>query len=178
MPADFPNSPQVNDVYQIGPIIYVWNGSAWKVQNTSAGTSGYSGYSGAGVSGFSGYSGADGPSEDLLSIFIDSTPDEISTGNKGYRLIPYSCQPLEWYLIAGQSGSIQFDIKKSSFANYPATISMVGADYPILNGQLQNSNTNITDWENLDAGDMIDFVINSNSGIQNVGLFVKIRRNS
>lgn len=60
MPINFPNSPAVNDTYQIGSIIYIWDGSAWNVQNASAGFSGYSGYSGAGLSGYSGYSGGGG----------------------------------------------------------------------------------------------------------------------
>jgi hypothetical protein len=131
-----------------------------------------------GPQGATGAQGNTGPSEDVLSVFIDSTPDDISTGKKGYRFIPYDCQALEWYVVAGQTGSIQFDVKKSSFANYPSTASVVGLDYPSLSGQFKNSNTGITAWTGLSAGDMVDFVINSNTGIQSVGLFVKIRRTS
>ncbi len=123
-----------------------------------------------------GADGATGPTEDLISVFIDSTPDDISIGKKAHRLIPYDCQALEWYIVAGQTGSIQFDVKKSTFANYPSTTSIVGSDYPSLSGQFKNSNTGITAWSGMSAGDMIDFVINSNTDIQSVGLFIKIRR--
>jgi hypothetical protein len=143
----------------------------------SQGIQGVTGATGAtGSQGIQGVTGATGPSEDVLSVFIDSTPDNISIGKKGYRLIPYDCQALEWYVVAGQTGSIQFDVKKSTFANYPSTTSIVGSDYPSLSGQFKNSNTGITAWSGMSAGDMIDFVINSNTDIQSVGLFIKIRR--
>jgi hypothetical protein len=146
----------------------------------SQGIQGVTGATGAtgsqGIQGVTGSQGATGPSEDVLSVFIDSTPDNISIGKKGYRLIPYDCQALEWYVVAGQTGSIQFDVKKSSFANYPSTTTIVGSDYPSLSGQFKASNTGITAWSGMSAGDMIDFVINSNTDIQSVGLFIKIRR--
>ena len=84
----------------------------------------------------------------------------------------------EWHIIAGQTGSIEFDLKKSTFADYPSTSSFVAGDYPGLSGQFKNFNSGVTAWSGLSAGDMIDFVINSNTGIQSVGLFIKIRRTS
>jgi hypothetical protein len=149
----------------------------------AAGTQGATGEQGPagatgpqGNTGSAGPQGATGPSEDVLSVFIDSTPDDISTGKKAYRLIPYDCEALQWYVVSGQTGSIQFDVKKSSFANYPSTTTIVGSDYPSLSGQFKASNTGITAWSGMSAGDMVDFAINSNTGIQSVGLFIKIRR--
>jgi hypothetical protein len=116
--------------------------------------------------------------EDNITIFIDARPDDISTGNKGYKQIAYDCIPIEWYIISGQTGNIQFDVKKSSFENYPTTTSIVGSDYPGLSGSMKNSNIGITLWSGMSAGDVVDFIINSNTGIQSVGLFIKIRRTS
>ena len=145
----------------------------------NTGTNGTIGINGnTGATGPRGVTGATGPTEDLISVFIDSTPDDITTGKKAYRLIPYDCQALEWYIVAGQTGSMQLDVKKSTFANYPSTTSIVGSDYPSLSGQFKASNTGITAWSGMSAGDMIDFVINSNTDIQSVGLFIKIRRTS
>jgi hypothetical protein len=141
------------------------------------GVQGNTGATGAtGPAGSAGATGTTGPTEDVLSLYIDSTPDDISTGNKAFRLIPYDCEALEWYVVAGQTGSVQFDVKKSSFANYPTTSSIVGLDYPGLSGAFKASNTGITAWSGMSAGDMVDFIINSNTGIQSVGLFIKIRR--
>ena len=131
-----------------------------------------------GPQGIAGVTGPTGPTEDNIVIFIDSTPDDISTGLKGYKQIAYNSIPIEWYVIAGQTGSIEFDVKASSFANYPTTNSIVGGNFPGLSGAMKNSNTGITLWGGLTAGDVVDFVINSNTGIQKVGLFIKIRRNA
>jgi hypothetical protein len=148
----------------------------------SQGIQGVTGATGAtgsqGIQGTPGPTGATGPTEDNITLFIDATPDDITTGNKGYKQIAYNCEAIEWYVISGQTGSIEFDIKKSSFANYPSTTSIVGSDYPGLSGAMKDSNTGITAWGGLSAGDMIDFVINSNTGVQSVGLFIKIRRTS
>ena len=132
----------------------------------------------SGGAGATGATGPTGPTEDNITLFIDANPDDITTGNKGYKQIAYDCQPIEWYVLAGQTGSIEFDVKKSSFASYPSTTSIVGTDNPELISQMKNSNTGITAWSGLSAGDIIDFVINSNTGIKSVGLFIKIRRTS
>ena len=116
--------------------------------------------------------------EDSIGIYLDSTPDDLSTGKKGFKQIPYNCEILEWYVLAGQTGSIEFDVKSGSFANYPTTTSIVGGDYPNLTTQLKNSNIGVTAWSGLTSGDIIDFFINSNTGIESVGLFLKIRRTS
>jgi len=168
-----------------GDLFFEFDGNPGERIGTVIGPTGSQGIQGiqgptgpTGTNGANGATGATGPTEDNISIFINAVPDDISTGNKGYKQIAYNCEPIEWYVIAGQTGSIQFDIKKSSFANYPSTTSIVGSDYPGLSGANKNSNTGITAWSGLSAGDVVDFVINSNTGIQSVGLFIKIRRTS
>jgi hypothetical protein len=52
---------------------------------------------------------------------------------------------------------------------------MVGGDYPKLINQSKNSNTGVTSWSTLTAGDVIDFSVDSNANIQTVGLFLKIQ---
>jgi hypothetical protein len=118
------------------------------------------------------------PQEDTLSIYIDASPDIITTGKKAFKLIPYNCEVVSWYIISNAIGTIEFDIKKSTFADYPTTTSIVGttADYPSLDNELKNSNINVTGWSPLYEGDVVDFYINSNVNVQNIGLFIKIRR--
>jgi hypothetical protein len=204
MPLDFPSTPSLNELYTFNSKTWKWDGAGWISYNFAlvgvgvggsgagstgpqgntgptgpAGSNGITGATGpTGPAGSNGITGATGPTEENISLFIDATPDDISTGKKAYRQIAYDCDPIEWYVIAGQTGSIQFDIKKSSFTNYPSTTSIVGSDYPGLSGANKNFNTGITAWSGMSAGDMIDFVINSNTGIQSVGLFIKIRRTS
>jgi hypothetical protein len=141
------------------------------------GPQGIQGNSGAtGPAGATGTTGATGPTEDNIGIFLDATPDLLTTGKKGFKQIAYDCQITEWYVIGGATGTIEFDVKKSSFANYPSTTSIVGSDYPKLTSQFKNSNTGVTSWSGLSGGDIVDFVINSNTDVESVGLFIKIRR--
>jgi hypothetical protein len=131
-----------------------------------------------GATGPQGPQGEPGLQDDVISLYIDGTPDVISTGKKAFRLIPYDCEVVEWYVVASVAGTIEFDVRASSFASYPSTISIVGttSDYPSLNNEVKNSNTSVTGWDVLNAGDMVDLYITSNTDVQNVGLFIKIRR--
>lgn len=131
-----------------------------------------------GETGPQGPQGEPGLQDDVISLYIDGTPDVISTGKKAFRLIPYDCEVVEWYVVASVAGTIEFDVRASSFASYPSTISIVGttSDYPSLNNEVKNSNTSVTGWDILNAGDMVDLYITSNTDVQNVGIFIKIRR--
>jgi hypothetical protein len=143
---------------------------------TSTGTKGETGPQGtSGDAGSLGPTGPTGPTEDSISIFIDSAPDDISVGKKAFRLIPYNCKVDEWYLISGQTGSIEFDVKKSDFSSYPSTTSIVGLDNPLINSNNKSSNLSVS-WSNLQAGDIIEFWVNSNIDIKTIGLFIKISR--
>jgi hypothetical protein len=144
--------------------------------NGATGAQGPAGETGA--TGPQGPQGEPGLQDDVISLYIDGTPDVISTGKKAFRLIPYDCEVVEWYVVASVAGTIEFDVRASSFASYPSTTSIVGttSDYPSLNNEVKNSNTSVTGWDVLNAGDMVDLYITSNTDIQSVGLFIKIRR--
>lgn len=131
-----------------------------------------------GATGVAGATGPVGPSEEVISLFIDANPDDITTGIKGHRVIPYNAEILEWYILSNQTGSIEFDIKKSSFAGYPSTTSVIGTedDSPKLISQNKNSNINVYSWSTFNSGDVLEYVINSNTGIKDVVLHIKIRR--
>jgi hypothetical protein len=123
-------------------------------------------------------SGSGQTAEDTLGFFIDNTPDDVSTGSKGYKQVPYDCEFTEWSVFAGETGSMQVDVRKSNYNTYPSFTSVVGGDYPTLSSQIKNRNTGITAWTGLSAGDLYEFTINSNTGVKKVGVFVKVRRTS
>ena len=141
------------------------------------GNTGFQGYQGhQGNQGISGEVGATGsPSPDVITLFIDATPDDIQIGKKAQRLIPYDCSISEWYIVAGQTGSIQFDIKKSTFSNYPTTTTIISSGPPLLNNQNKNSNPSVTGWATISSGDMIEIWVDSNTDIQNISLFLKLQ---
>ena len=170
---NFPSSPYVGQVYINGSNSWIWNGNAWKTYNAYI----ISGNGIQGPTGPTGATGSTGPTEDIIACYVDASPDIASTGLKASRVIGYNCEVDEWYVIAGSSGTMQWDVKKSSFASYPSTSSIVfGADYPQISSQSKNSNTSVSSWTSLNAGDVIEFYITSNTDVESVGVFLKIRR--
>ena len=61
---DFPSSPNVNDIYTLNGVAFMWNGSVWKRYSTSTGAQGFQGAAGAagaaGAQGAAGSAGSDG----------------------------------------------------------------------------------------------------------------------
>ncbi len=55
---DFPSSPNVNDIYTLNGVAFMWNGSVWKRYSTSTGAQGFQGAAGAvGAQGAQGTNG-------------------------------------------------------------------------------------------------------------------------
>jgi hypothetical protein len=144
---------------------------------------GIQGFQGShGFQGITGVQGLQGPSgggtgsvqSDIISLVIDASPDDIQIGKKAQRIIPYDCSVTDWYIVSGQTGSISFDVKKSTFSNYPLTSTMIISGTPSLINQNKNSSP-VNDWATISSGDMIEIWVDSNSGIQDVSLFLKIQ---
>ena len=61
---DFPSNPNVNDIYTLNGVAFMWNGSVWKRYSTSTGAQGFQGAAGAagaqGAQGTAGVLGGDG----------------------------------------------------------------------------------------------------------------------
>ena len=114
--------------------------------------------------------------QDTMSLVIDATPDLITVGRKGKKIVEYDYMVTEWYLIAGQTGSIQFDVSKSTFNDYPTTSSIVIGSTPSLTNQLKNSQTCITTWGMLSSGDIIELSVSSNTDVKSVSLFLKLQQ--
>lgn len=143
---NFPSNPQLNQEYTFNNKTWKWNGSSWM-----------------------------GVLENYIVLSIDSSPEFISVGKKDTKIIPYSCQFVQWYVLSQESGDIQFDIKKSSINNYPNTISIIDTNYP----KLENNNFNqsyVNTWNIIDRNDIIDFIVTSNNNIKNIKLGLIIRR--
>ena len=75
-------------------------------------------------------SGTVGKTSAIIAVMdgVGSTP---SPGSKFFQL-PYSCVVSSYSILADQPGSAQFDVKWSSFANMPATVSITGSAKPTL----------------------------------------------
>ena len=90
----------------------------------------------------------------------------MSSGIKGDMTLDVTGKILSWTVIADQDGQIQFDIKKSDYANFPNFTSICGNERPQL-GDIStgaqariNKNTTISTWSpNLNSGDILQFEI-------------------
>lgn len=110
-----------------------------------------------------------------MTVVIDATPDIISTGVKGKKFIENDSKVIEWYLIGGQTGSIQFDVSRSSFENYSNTTSIVNGFTPSLTSQIKNSQTDITTWGTVSSGDLLELSVNSNTDISKISMILKLQ---
>ena len=114
---------------------------------------------------------------DSITVSINSTPDIISTGSKGYKTIPYNCEITAWYITSTSTGSIEFDIKRASYSTYPITSSIIGStgESPRTSNSIKNKLETLTSWSGLSQGDIVEFWVTDCSGLQDASLCMKTR---
>lgn len=97
-----------------------------------------------------------------IPFLISGGGSVISTGMKGWLRIPGNITLSKWELFADQSGDIEIDVLKSSYANLPSFASIAGSDLPTLSAAQKNQSSALTGWNrSLQTGDWISFVVNS-----------------
>jgi hypothetical protein len=139
-----------------------------------------------GINGAPGMDGEDGAPGDILQILrsdivyppgitIDAGAGVITVGTKGYRRITQNGTIKKWTVMSFQSGSIQFDITKSSFGAFPPTASIVGGSPPSLSAGT-HAEGDTTGWtSSVSVGDVIGFKVTSVSGISKAILQLDIQ---
>ena len=80
-------------------------------------------------------------------------------------------------MIADAIGTLEVDIRKCTFADYPNATSICGGNTPQLNGTLKNSDITLTGWNTqLNAGDIIQYeVINTTVSLKNFAIALKVK---
>jgi hypothetical protein len=112
-------------------------------------------------------------------ITVDGGGTVPTTGSKGFVQIPYSGVITGWTLIADQAGSVVFNVKKSTYAAFPSTVTIVASAFPTLASAQNATSTTLTGWTTtITAGDVLEFVINSVSTLTRVTLELQITRSS
>lgn len=99
-----------------------------------------------------------------FGIVIDAGDSVITTGIKGDLVIPYNLRILSWQILADQSGSIQIDIWKDTYANFPPTSadSIVASAYPNISGAARNTSSTLTGWTTtINKNDILRFNVDS-----------------
>ena len=116
-----------------------------------------------------------------INFVVDAGSNPMSSGVKGDMTLDVTGKILSWTLIADQAGQMQFDIKKTDYANFPNFSSICGTEKPTLgnisagSSQRINKDTNLTTWNtNLNAGDILQFEIVYSLNIQRCVVSMKL----
>ena len=119
--------------------------------------------------------------EDTASIVFvaDGGGSEIETGLQSWVKVPFACEIQSVTLLADQTGSIQIDIWKDTYANYPPTDadSITGTTPPSISSSNKSEDTTLSGWtKTINAGDILLFNVDSVSTIQRAVLILKVKK--
>lgn len=121
------------------------------------------------------------PYSSIQGQFTSAADAYLTTSvQPGYYTVPYNCTIQSMNLMADEVGSIELDIWKVPFWQFPPTAanSICGSDYPTLTAQQSAQDTTLAGWTPvLNAGDVLAFVIKSVSGIKSVNCELFLTRN-
>ena len=112
-------------------------------------------------------------------FIIDGGGATITTGIKGDIRIPVASTITGYTLLADQSGSIQIDIWKDTYTNYPPTdADSITASAPLgITLATKNDNTTLTGWTTaVAAGHILRFNVDSATTIQRVTVVLYLTR--
>lgn len=108
---------------------------------------------------------------------IDGSGSTPSTGSKGLLQVPFAGTITGWTLLGDVSGSASITVKKSTFAGFPSTTSIVASAPPTLSSQQNATSTTLTGWTTaVAAGDVLEFVLASATTVTRLLLELQITR--
>jgi len=120
-----------------------------------------------------------GDAIETITFIIDGGGSAITAGIKGDLEIPFACTILTWMLLADRSGSIQIDIWKNTYANYPPTVAntITGSAKPLISGAVKGQSSILTGWTTaINAGDTLRFNVDSAATIRRAVLSLKVQK--
>lgn len=121
--------------------------------------------------------GGGGGSNAELGVVIDGGGATPTTGSKHFLSVAYACTINSWVMLADVAGSAQITVKKSSYAGFPATTSIVGSAPPKLVSQQNNQSSTLTGWTTaINAGDILEFNLDSVSTVGWLQLVLQISK--
>lgn len=95
-----------------------------------------------------------------VAYIIDGGGAVITTGQKGHIQIPVKCTITAVRLLADQAGTIQIDIWKDTYANFPPTVAdtITASAKPALASAQSYQDTALTGWTvAVAAGDILAY---------------------
>ena len=121
---------------------------------------------------------------DTIGINVSNGSQVLTTGTKGHRTIPYNCEIVDWRVTSTDSGAIEWGINYCTYANFPTmtanAIHIAESPGIAASGYKDESGGQINlRWTKyqFDAGDIIQFDIDSVASLTNCIIELTIRRN-
>jgi hypothetical protein len=111
-----------------------------------------------------------------FGITIDGALVPITSGIKGYVVVPFSGQIQSWEILSNVSGNTSIDVLKSTFSSFLSDTgtTITGGDYINLNSSYKNTNTNLSAWTtSFNAGDIFTFQVLSANTISRANILIK-----
>ncbi len=97
-----------------------------------------------------------------LNFIVDGGGSAITTGSKGYVRVDFYAIVYGWTVAADQPGDIVFDVRRTTYPDFPVTVSIAGSEKPTLVAADKNEDQDLTTWtQKLAFGDILEFVVDS-----------------
>ena len=114
-----------------------------------------------------------------IEVIIDGGGSAITTGVKADIEVPFNCTILQATALADQTGSIQVDIWKDTYANFPPddADSITGTSPVSISSSNKSQDSTLSGWTTtISAGDILRFNVDSCSTITRCTISLKVRK--
>ena len=168
---DFPSSPNVNDIYTLNGVAFMWNGFVWKRYSTSTGAQGFQGAAGAtgaqgaqgtngtiGSDGAQGAAGAQGATGSGATGAQGAAGAQGATGAAGAQGAPFDRSEYNYTASGGQTAFPAAYANASDVDVFMNGVRLTPAEYTPSGG------TTITLASGATAGDIIDILTFASAG--------------
>ena len=111
-----------------------------------------------------------------INYVVDNGSRPMTIGNKGYLTIDVTGNIQSFILLADNIGTLELDIRKCNFDDFPAGVSICGNSRPELNNEVKKSDITLTGWtKQLNAGDILQYeVINVSTSLKKFAIALKV----
>jgi|TARA_R100000030_G_scaffold24802_1_gene17985 hypothetical protein len=111
-----------------------------------------------------------------INYVVDNGSRPMTIGNKGYLTIDVTGNIQSFVLLADNIGTLELDIRKCNFDDFPAGTSICGNSRPELNNEVKKSDITLTGWtKQLNAGDILQYeVINVSTTLKKFAIALKV----
>jgi len=111
-----------------------------------------------------------------INYVVDNGSRPMTIGNKGYLTIDVTGTIQSFILLSDNIGTLELDLIKCTFDDFPTGTSICGNSRPELNNEVKKSDITLSGWtKQLNAGDIIQYeVINTSTSLKKFAIALKV----